>query len=102
MVSAFAGLWMIKRTLFRNNNHVSLRRRIAEALWDTLLLFISQESTDYDKFMDRLLSIFMTLSFFLLTTLYFGLMWTEPSVINSYSDIMNRPKFTRNERDWTF
>ena len=100
MVSAFFGLWMTKRYLFSDNNQVSLRRRIAEALWDTLLLFISQESTDYDKFMDRFLSILMTLSFFLLTTIYFGLMSTDlvtvtkPSVINSYEDIMNRPNIT--------
>ena len=100
MVSAFFGLWMTKRVLFPDNNHVSLRRRIAEALWDTLLLFISQESTDYYKFMDRLLSVLMTLSFFFLTTIYFGLMSTDlvsvakPAVINSYQDIMNRPNVT--------
>ena len=100
MVAAFFGLWMTKRTLFPDNNHVSLRRRIAEALWDTLLLFISQESTDYDKFLDRLLSILMTLSFFLLTNIYFGLMSTDlvtvtkPSVINSYQDVMNQPNMT--------
>ena len=99
MVAAFFGLWMTKRTLFPDNNHMSLRRRIAEALWDTLLLFISQESTDYDKFLDRLLSILMTLSFFFLTNIYFGLMSTDlvtvtkPSVINSYED-MNRPNMT--------
>ena len=100
MVSAFFGLWIIKRALFPNNNHVSLRKRIASALWDTLLLLVSQESTDYDKFLDRLLSILMTLSFFLLTTIYFGLMSTDlvtvtkPAVINSYQDIMNRPNIT--------
>ena len=100
MVAAFFGLWMTKRTLFPDKNHVSLRRRIAQTLWDTLLLFISQESTDYDKFLDRILSILMTLSFFLLTTIYFGLMSTDlvtvakPSVINSYEDIMNRPNMT--------
>lgn len=100
MVAAFFGLWMTKIALFPDNNHVSLRRRIAEALWDTLLLFISQESADYYKFMDRLLSILMTLSFFLLTNIYFGLMSTDlvtvtkPSVINSYEDIMNRPNIT--------
>ena len=100
VVSAFFGLWMTKRALFPDNNHVSLRRRIAEALWDTLLLFISQESTDYDKFLDRLLSILMTLSFFFLTNIYFGLMSTDlvtvtkPTVINSYQDIMNRPNMT--------
>ena len=100
MVSAFFGLWMIKRSLFLDDNLVSLRRRIVEALWDTLLLFISQESTDYDKFLDRLLSILMTLSFFLLTNIYFGLMSTDlvtvtkPTVINSYEDIMNRPNVT--------
>ena len=100
MVSAFFGLWMTKIALFPDKNHLSLRRRIAEALWDTLLLFISQESTDYYKFMDRLLSILMTLSFFLLTNIYFGLMSTDlvsvtkPAVINSYQDIMNRPNIT--------
>ena len=100
MVAAFFGLWMIKRSLFPDNNHMSLRRRIAEALWDTLLLFISQESTDYYNFLDRLLSILMTLSFFFLTTLYFGRMSTDlvtvtkPAVINSYQDIMNRPNIT--------
>ena len=100
MVSAFFGLWMTKRVLFPDNNHVSLRKRIAEALWDTLLLFISQESTDYYKFLDRLLSILMTLSFFFLTTIYFGCMSTDlvtvtkPAVINSYQDIMNRPNIT--------
>ena len=100
MVSAFFGLWMIKRSLFRDDNHVSLRRKIAQTLWDTLLLFISQESTDYDKFLDRLLSILMTLSFFLLTNIYFGLMSTDlvtvakPTVISSYQDIMNRPNIT--------
>ena len=100
VVSAFFGLWMTKRALFPDNNHVSLRRRIAEALWDTLLLFISQESTDYDKFLDRLLSILMTVSFFFLTTVYFGFMSTDlvtvtkPTVINSYQDIMNRPNIT--------
>ena len=100
MVSAFFGLWMTKRALFADNNHVSLRRRIAETLWDTLLLFISQESTDYYKFLDRLLSILMTLSFFFLTNIYFGLMSTDlvtvtkPSVINSYEDIMDRPNMT--------
>ena len=100
MVTAFFGLWMTKRALFLDNHHVSLRRRIAEALWDTLLLFISQESTDYDKFLDRLLSILMTLSFFFLTNIYFGLMSTDlvtvkkPTVINSYQDIMNRPNMT--------
>ena len=45
---------------FRDNEDVSLRKIIAESLWDTLL-FIFQESTDYDRFMDRLLSILMTL-----------------------------------------
>ena len=96
MVSAFFGLWMTKRALFPDKNHVLLRRRIAEALWDTLLLFISQESTDYDKLLDRILSIVMTLSFFFLTTIYFGLMSTDlvtvakPAVIYSYQDIMNR------------
>ena len=100
MVLAFAGLWMIMRTLFPDNNHVSLRRRIAEALWDTLLLFISQESSDYDKFLDRLLSILMTVSFFFLTNIYFGLMSTDlvtvekPPVISSYQDIMNKPNMT--------
>ena len=100
MVSAFFGLWMTKRVLFPDNNHMSLRRRIAEALWDTLLLFISQESSDYDKILDRLLSILMTLSFFFLTNFYFGLMSTDlvtvakPTVINSYQDIMNRPNIT--------
>ena len=100
MVSAFFGLWAIKRALFPDNDHVSLRRRIAEALWDTLLLFISQESTDYDKFLDRLLSILMTLSFFLLTNIYFGLMSTDlvsvtkPTVISSYQDIMKNPNMT--------
>ena len=100
VVSAFFGLWMTKRALFPDDNHVSLRRRIAEALWDTLLLFISQESTDYDKFLDRFLSILMTVSFFLLTNIYFSLMSTDlvtvakPSVINSYQDIMNRPNMT--------
>ena len=100
MVSAFFGLWMTKRALSPDNNHVSLRRRIAQTLWDTLLLFISQESSDYDKFLDRLLSILMTVSFFLLTNIYFGLMSTDlvtvtkPTVINSYQDIMNRPNIT--------
>ena len=100
MVLAFFGLWIIKRALFPDDNHVSLRRRIAEALWDTLLLFISQQSTDYDKFLDRSLSIVMTLSFFFLTKIYFGLMSTDlvsvtkPTVINSYQDIMNRPNIT--------
>ena len=100
MVSAFFGLWMTKRALFPDNNYVSLRRRIASALWDTLLLFVSQESTDYYTFLDRLFSIVMTLSFFLLTNIYFGCMSTDlvtvtkPSVINSYQDIMNRPNMT--------
>ena len=100
MVSAFFGLWMTKRALFPDNNHVSLRKRIFETLWDTLLLFISQESTDYSKFLDRFLSIVMTISFFFLTTIYFGLMSTDlisvtkPAVINSYQDIMNRPNIT--------
>ena len=100
IITAFFGLWMIKRSLFPDNHHVSLRRRIAEALWDTLLLFVSQESSDYDKFLDRLLSILMTLSFFLLTNIYFGLMSTDlvtvtkPTVINSYQDIMSRPNMT--------
>ena len=100
MVAAFFGLWMTKRALFPDNNHVSLRRRIASALWDTLLLFLSQESTDYYTFLDRLLSILMTLSFFFLTTIYFGRMSTDlvsvtkPTVINSYQDIMNRPNIT--------
>ena len=100
MVFAFFGLWIIKRALFPDNNHVSLRRRIASALWDTLLLSVSQESTDYKNFMDRLLSIVMTLSFFFLTTIYFSLMSTDlvsvtkPTVINSYQDIMNRPNMT--------
>ena len=100
MASAFFGLWMTKIVLFPDRNLVSLRRRIASALWDTLFLFISQESTDYHTFLDRLLSIFMTLSFFLLTNIYFGLMSTDlvtvkkPSVINSYQDIMNRSNMT--------
>ena len=100
MASAFFGLWMTRRALFPDNNHVSLRKRIFETLWDTLLLFISQESTDYYKFMDRVLSIVMTLSFFFLTRVYFGLMSTDlvsvtkPTVINSYQDIMNRPNIT--------
>ena len=100
MVSAFFGLWITKRALFPDNNHVSLRKRIAEALWNTLLLFVSQQSTDYHQFMDRLLSILMTLSFFFLTKTYFGLMSTDlvsvtkPAVINSYHDIMNRPNIT--------
>ena len=100
MACAFFGLWMTKITLFPDNNHVSLRKRIAEALWETLLLFISQESSDYYTFLDRLLSVLMTLSFFFLTTVYFGLMSTDlvsvkkPSVINSYQDIMNRPNIT--------
>ena len=100
MACAFFGLWMTKITLFPDNNHVSLRKRIAEALWDTLLLFISQESSDYYKFLDRLLSVLMTLSFFFLTNIYFGLMSTDlvtvtkPTVINSYQDIMNRPNMT--------
>ena len=100
MVTAFFGLWMIKRALFPDNNHVSLRRRIAETLWDTLLLFISQESRDYYNFTDKLLSILITLSFFFLTNIYFGLMSTDlvsvttPVVINSYQDVMNRPNIT--------
>ena len=95
MILAFFGLWMIKRVLFSDNEDVPLRRTIAETLWDTLLLFISQESTDYYQFMDRLLSIVMTLSFFFLTNIYFGLMSTDlVSVINSYQDIMNRPNIT--------
>ena len=100
MACAFFGLWMTKITLFPDNNHVSLRKRIAEALWDTLLLFISQESSDYYKFLDRLLSVLMTLSFFFLTNIYFGLMSTDlvtvvkPTVINSYQDIMNQPNIT--------
>ena len=100
MVAAFFGLWMTKITVFPDNYHVSLRKRIAEALWDTFLLFISQESSDYYKFLDRLLSILMTLSFFFLTNIYFGLMSTDlvtvtkPTVINSYQDIMNRPNIT--------
>ena len=100
IITSFFGLWMIKRSLFPDNNHVPLRKRIYEALWDTLLLFISQESTDYEKFLDRFLSILMTVSFFLLTNFYFGLMSTDlvtvtkPSVINSYQDIMNRPNMT--------
>ena len=97
---AFFGLWMTKRALFQDNKEVSLRKTIAETLWSTFLHFISQESTDYNQFMDRLLSILMTLSFFLLTTIYFGLMSTDlvsvtkPTVINSYQDIMNRPNMT--------
>ena len=100
MVLAFAGLWITKRALFPDKEDVSLRRTIFETLWDTLLLFISQESTDYYKFVDRFLSILMTLAFFLLTNIYFGLMSTDlvsvtkPSVINSYQDIMNRPNTT--------
>ena len=100
LISAFFGLWMTKRALFPDNDYVSLRRIIAETLWDTLLLFISQESTDYCQLMDRLLSIVMTLSFFVLTTIYFGLMSTDlvtvtkPVVINSYQEIMNRPNMT--------
>ena len=100
MVSAFFGLWMIKRALFPDGEDVSLRKTIAETLWDTLLLFISQESTDYDRFLDRFLSILMTVSFFFLTNIYFGLMSTDlvsvakPAVINSYQDIMNRPNIT--------
>ena len=100
MVTAFFGLWMTKRALLPDNKDVSLRRTIAETLWDTLLLFISQESRDYYKFLDRLLSILMTLSFFLLTTIYFGLMSTDlvsvakPSVISSYQDIMNKLDMT--------
>ena len=100
MVFAFFGLWMTKRALFPDNEDVSLRKTIAETLWDTLLLFISQESTDYYKFLDRFLSILMTLSFFLLSNIYFGLMSTDlvtvkkPTVINSYQDIMNRPNMT--------
>ena len=100
IITSFFGLWMIRRALFPDNNHVSLRRKIAEALWDTLLLFISQESTDYEKFLDRMLSILMTLSFFLLTNFYFGLMSTDlvtvakPTVISSYQDIMNQPNIT--------
>ena len=96
---AFFGLWMTKRALFQNNEG-DLRKTVAETLWDTLLLFISQESTDYYNFLDRLLSILMTLSFFLLTTIYFGLMSTDlvsvtkPTVINSYQDIMNQPNIT--------
>ena len=48
----------------------------------------------------RNFSIIMTLSFFLLTTVYFSLMSTDlvsvtkPTVINSYQDIMNRPNIT--------
>ena len=97
MACAFFGLWMTKITLFPDNNHVSLRKRIAEALWGILLLFISQEPSDYYTFLDRLLSVVMSVSFFLLTNIYFGLMSTDlvtvtkPSVINSYEDIMNRP-----------
>ena len=100
MACAFFGLWMTKITLFPDNNHVSLRKRIAEALWDTLLLFISQESSDYYTFLDRLLSVLMTLSFFFLSNIYFSLMSTDlvtvkkPTVINSYQDIMNRPNIT--------
>ena len=100
MVLAFAGLWMTKRALFPNNEDVSMRRTIFETLWDTFLLFISQQSTVYSRFVDRFLSILMTLSFFFLTKVYFGLMSTDlvsvtkPSVINSYQDIMNRPNVT--------
>ena len=100
MVLAFAGLWIVTRTLFPGNENVSMRKAIFEFLWDTLLLFISQESKDFYNFMDRLLSILMTISFFLLTNIYFGLMSTDlvsvtkPSVINSYQDIMNRPNTT--------
>ena len=100
LISAFFGLWMTKRVLCPDNEHVSLRRIIAETLWDTLLLFISQESADYQQSMDRLLSILMTLSFFILTTIYFGLMSTDLVsvtklvVINSYQEIMNRPNMT--------
>ena len=100
MVLAFFGLWTTKRALFPDDEDVPLKRTIAETLWDTLLLFISQESTDYHQFMDRLLSILMTLSFFCLTNIYFGLMSTDlvsvtkPAVINSYQDIMNRPNIT--------
>ena len=100
MALAFFGLWMTKRALFPDNEDVPLRKTTAETLWDTLLLFISQESTDYDQFLDRLLSIVMTLSFFFLTNIYFSLMSTDlvsvtkPTVINSYQDIMNRPNVT--------
>ena len=100
MVLAFFGLWMAKRALSPDNEDVSLKRTVFETLWDTLLLFLSQESRDYYNIMDRLLSILMTLSFFFLTTIYFGLMSTDlvsvtkPSVINSYQDIMNRPNIT--------
>ena len=100
MISAFFGLWMMKRTLFPDNEDVSLRKTVFETLWEILLLFISQESRDYYRFMDRLFSILMTLSFFLLTNIYFSLMSTDlvsvtkPSVINSYQDIMNRPNIT--------
>ena len=99
MVLAFFGLWTAKRVLFPDND-ISLRKIIAETLWDTLLLFISQESADYNKCLDRLFSILMTLSFFFLTNIYFGLMSTDlvsvtkPVVMNSYQDMMNRPNIT--------
>ena len=50
--------------------------------------------------MDRLPSILMTLSIFVLTNIYFGLMSTDSvsvaklAVMNSYQDIMNRPNMT--------
>ena len=97
MVSVLFGIWMIRRVLFPDNEDVFLRKGIAETLWDTLLLLISQDSTNYDKFMDRLLSILLTLLFCLLSSIYFSFMSTglvsvvKPAVINSYEDIMNRP-----------
>ena len=100
LILCFIGLLITKRCLSGKRCRISLRRIIGHCVWETLLHFISCESTEYRKFIDRFLSIFMTLSFFLLTTIYFSLMSTDlvsvvkPSVIKSYQDIMNRPNMT--------
>ena len=103
LITCFFGLLILRRSLFPETDkeaHASVRRTIAQCVWETFLHFISHESTDYDKFADRCLSIFMTMSFFFLANIYFGLMSTDlvsvskPSVISSFQDIMNKPNVT--------
>ena len=103
LITCFFGLLILRKSLFPETDeeaHVSVRRTIAQCVWETFLHFISHESTDYDKFADRCLSIFMTMSFFFLANIYFGLMSTDlvsvskPFVISSFQDIMNQPNVT--------
>ena len=69
-------------------------------IFETFCHMIRQDSTNFDDISGELISVLMTISFFLILVHYLNLMSTElvvvtkPHVINNYRDIMNEENIT--------